>query len=88
MAYVYILESLKSGRYYIGSTTNLEKRIKKHTSGAVHTTRRFLPLRLVFYKEYSDIKEAMRIEYRLKRLKRKDYLKKIVDSGKIFLRDI
>ncbi|MFH1360062.1 MAG: GIY-YIG nuclease family protein [Candidatus Omnitrophota bacterium] len=88
MTYVYILESEKNGRYYIGSTTNIEKRIRKHNEGAVHTTKRFLPVKLVFKKEYSDSKIAQKIEYKLKRLKRKDYLIKIVKSGEINLRNI
>jgi len=86
MASVYILESKKNGRYYIGSATNIEKRVGKHKRGEVHTTKRFLPIELVFKQDYSDIKIAKKIEYKLKRLKRKDYLQKIVKNSLITLR--
>jgi len=32
-AYVYILQSLKNSRFYIGSTTDLNRRLQEHLSG-------------------------------------------------------
>ncbi|MBI2096105.1 MAG: GIY-YIG nuclease family protein, partial [Candidatus Taylorbacteria bacterium] len=32
MFYVYVLRSLKNGRFYIGCTNNLERRIFEHNS--------------------------------------------------------
>ena len=78
MAYVYILESLRDGRYYIGSTKDLEKRLKHHKSGFTHSTKRFGGVKLVFAQRYNSLEEARFIERRLKQLKRKDYLKKII----------
>ena len=81
MAYVYILEGLKDGRYYIGSALHLEKRIRHHKAGGTPTTRRFGGVNLVFAQEHRTLIEARRIEQKLKRLKRKDYLKKIIQDG-------
>jgi tRNA/rRNA methyltransferase/putative endonuclease len=39
MAWVYILRG-KSGRHYIGSTDDLERRLAEHQRGSNHTTRR------------------------------------------------
>jgi predicted GIY-YIG superfamily endonuclease len=39
MAWVYILRG-QSGRHYIGSTDNMERRIAEHQRGNNHTTRR------------------------------------------------
>ena len=39
MAWVYILESA-SGRFYIGSTTDLDRRVGEHRRGHTHTTTR------------------------------------------------
>ena len=36
MYYVYLIESLKDGRYYIGQTNNLEERLKYHNRGNVN----------------------------------------------------
>ncbi len=40
MAWVYILRGA-SGRYYIGSTENLARRLAEHQRGSNHTTRRW-----------------------------------------------
>jgi len=81
MAYVYILESIKDGRYYIGSTVDLEKRLKHHIGGFTPSTKRLGETRLVFKQYYSILREARYIEKRLKNLKRKDYIRKIIEEG-------
>ncbi len=69
MAYVYILRG-SSGRHYIGSTENLERRISEHLRGAVHTTARLgNNLQLICHKELSSTQEARLLERKLKRLK-------------------
>ena len=55
MAYVYILQSQKTGKYYIGSTKDLQERLKRHFSGDVSYTRLHLPLSFVFCKQYSNL---------------------------------
>lgn len=80
MAYVYILESLKDNRYYIGSTINLKERLKHHKGGFTPSTKRFGGVKLVFSQYFVSLREARYIERRLKNLKRKDYLKKIVED--------
>jgi len=84
-SYVYILQG-SPDRYYIGSTNDLERRIKQHMSGHTHTTRRIGKFKLVFSQEYQNLKDARKIERRLKRMKRKDYIDKIVKKGRITLR--
>ncbi len=81
MSFVYILKSDKNDRYYIGSTDNYKKRISQHNSGNVTFTRNIRPLKLVLVQEYSNIKQARKIEKRLKALKRRDYIDKIVKDG-------
>ena len=83
MAFVYILKSLVDGRFYIGSTINLQQRLIHHFSGATPTTKRFGKIELVLSQEYKTLKEARRVESRLKKLKRKDYIEKIVSDGYI-----
>ena len=86
MAFVYILRSLQKGRLYIGSTINLEQRLKHHFGGFTPSTKRFGEIKLVLSQEYATLKQAGLIEKKLKRLKRKDYIEKIVKDGKINLR--
>ncbi len=79
-AFVYILKN-EEGKYYIGSTVDLEKRVRDHVSGFTPSTKRMGKLTLVFSQEYTMLLEARRIEYKLKRLKRRDYIEQIVLNG-------
>lgn len=80
--FVYILKS-ESNKYYIGSTIDLEKRLNQHKQGHTHSTKRMGNIEMVFSQKYPSLLEARRIEYRLKKLKRKDYIEKIVKEGYI-----
>jgi putative endonuclease len=80
---VYILESQKSGIYYVGSTDNIDRRIKEHNLGKVISTRNMRPWRVKIFIECATLTEARSSEYRLKKYKRKDILNKIIND-KIF----
>ena len=81
MPYVYILEGEENGRYYIGSTLDIKKRICHHQGGHTPSTSKFGKLKIVFTQEYETLIEARNIERKLKKIKRKDYLFKIIESG-------
>lgn len=83
MSWVYILKSLKDGRYYVGSTTDLARRFAEHSRGDVRSTKAFLPFQLVFKQEFSTYAQARRLELRLKKYKRRDFLEKIIRDGEI-----
>jgi len=69
MAWVYILRGA-SGRFYFGSTDNLERRLAEHRRGSNHTTRRFGgAIELVASRELPSIVEARKLETSLKRKK-------------------
>ena len=57
MHYVYILRSQADGRYYYGSTADLEKRLKAHNFGRVRSTKARRPFTL-HYVERMTAKEA------------------------------
>jgi predicted GIY-YIG superfamily endonuclease len=80
---VYILRSLKTKQYYVGSALNFERRFQEHSSGQVRATKYILPLELVFKQEFATAKEARQIEYRLKRKKSRVIIEKIIAEGKI-----
>ena len=63
MAHTYILEC-SDGRYYVGSTTNLEIRLWQHNNdpdGPIYTRRR-RPVRPVWAAEFDSIIEAFEYE--------------------------
>jgi putative endonuclease len=60
--YVYILESLKDGKRYIGYTKDLRKRLEEHNSGKNTSTKYRTPFKLVYYEACLDIEDAKRRE--------------------------
>jgi len=81
MYWTYILESLKTGKYYIGSTNNLERRLLEHNRGKNHFSKCGKPWKLIYKKEFSTRKEAIKFEKYLKSLKKRKYLFKITIAG-------
>ena len=74
MNYVYILRC-SDNSLYTGWTNNLEKRLKVHASGkGAKYTKARLPIELVYFEEFEDKIEAMRREYVIKQLTRKEKL--------------
>ncbi|MEK7113744.1 MAG: GIY-YIG nuclease family protein [Patescibacteria group bacterium] len=80
MPFVYILKS-EDGRYYIGSTTDLVKRLEHHKGGFTPSTKRMGNLDIVLKQEYKSLSEARKTELKLKKLKRHDYIDSIVKDG-------
>ena len=66
MFYVYILKSLKDKQTYIGSTSDLERRIEEYNSGKVISTKPRLPMKLLYYEAYLSEKDARHREHNLK----------------------
>ena len=57
-AYMYILKC-NDNTYYIGSTKNLEYRIEQHNNGeGSEYTKHRLPVKLVYFEECLNIKDA------------------------------
>ena len=52
MYYVYVLQSLKDKKLYIGYTANLRRRLKEHKHGGSESTKKRLPFRLIFYEAF------------------------------------
>lgn len=75
---VYVLKSLINGRFYTGSTNNLERRLKEHNSGYSKYTRSTSPYELIYKEVYSTRLEARRRELFLKTGKGRRLLKDLV----------
>lgn len=83
--YVYILRSLRNNRFYIGSTTNVDRRFHQHNVGSVRATRNIRPLNLELSQKFDNISLTRKIEQRLKKFKRRDFIEKIIKDGVIRL---
>ena len=80
--YVYILECSDS-TYYVGITTNLNRRLARHNSGkGAKYTRGRTPVRLKAYFEVETRSEALKLEILLKKRNRKQK-SLIIENGGI-----
>ena len=71
--FVYILKSESSGRFYIGHTDNVQRRIAQHNDPLYHgskTTKRFAgPWSLVYSESFESRSDAMSRELQIKKWK-------------------
>lgn len=74
--YLYILQSLKDGKFYTGITRDLRKRVKEHNSGKNISTKHRRPFRLIYYEAYFLRSDAEARERYLKTSMGKRVLKK------------
>ena len=75
---VYILQSETSARYYIGSTADLAKRVKRHNANRNKSTRLQGPWRVVYEEDFPTRQDAYRREMEIKNYKGGIAFKKIV----------
>ncbi len=70
--YTYMVEC-KDGSYYTGWTNHLEKRIQDHNNGkGAKYTKAKRPVTLVYYETFATKEEAMKREYAIKQMNRKE----------------
>ncbi len=71
MNYTYIVRC-NDNSLYTGWTNNLEKRIEMHNTGkGAKYTKSRRPVELVYYEEFEEKEDAMRREYAIKKMTRK-----------------
>ncbi|PIR45516.1 MAG: excinuclease ABC subunit C [Candidatus Vogelbacteria bacterium CG10_big_fil_rev_8_21_14_0_10_50_13] len=77
MFYVYLLENQDDKSWYIGYSSDLRKRLKRHQQGdGARTTSRKKNWRLVYYESYFNQQDAKGRERFLKSGSGRRYLKK------------
>jgi len=75
MNYVYVLKSIKDNKLYIGSTSDIAKRIKSHNSGKVRSTKSRRPLELVYTESCNSVTASRKRENFLKSGQGRKWLK-------------
>jgi len=63
--FFYILECSDKG-YYYGSTSNLKERLERHNKGYVSSTQHRRPVKLVYFEEFTNKRDALRRERQFK----------------------
>ena len=69
MAFAYILQSETTGRFYVGSTNDLDRRLSEHARNHTPSTRNRSPWKLVYQEAFPSLPEARRRESEIKRWK-------------------
>ncbi len=80
MYHVYVLRSDRSNRSYIGSTSDLKRRVEEHNAGLATATKHWGPWELVYTEEHPNRGSAMRRERHLKTGRGRDELKRLLES--------
>jgi putative endonuclease len=88
MYYVYIMASHKNGTTYIGMTNNLQRRVFEHREKVLDGyTKQNRVIRLVYYEEYADVRDAITREKRMKKWNR-PWKIELVEKGNPEWRDL
>ena len=61
MTGVYIIKSVKNSRYYIGSTIDIDRRLKEHNSGKVFSTKGNIPWELKIFLNCDNILKYFKV---------------------------
>jgi putative endonuclease len=69
MPAVYILQSQSTHQFYVGSTTELPRRLSEHARGHSLATRGRGPWDLVYKEDFENLADARRRELEIKRWK-------------------
>ena len=62
MIKVYVLQSELYGRYYVGLTNDLARRLKEHNQGKMKYTKAYRPWKVVYQEDCMDYEAARRRE--------------------------
>jgi putative endonuclease len=73
--YVYVLQSDRDRKFYVGYTNNIKRRLEEHNKGLVGCTERRYPMRLIYWEGCLNQQDATRREKYLKTSWGKRYIK-------------
>jgi putative endonuclease len=74
----YILFSFKLNKYYVGSTPDIERRLKEHNRGKEKFTKTGLPWKLVYVEKFENLTEARGREHYIKKMKSRKFIENLI----------
>ncbi len=80
MFYVYIIYSDSADKYYVGYTTDLEKRLIEHNSGISKFTSRCSDWEIKYTESFTDRESAIQREKEIKNKKSRKYIEWLISS--------
>ena len=79
--FVYVLQSEKNGRYYIGYSSDIQTRLATHNAGSVKATRNLRPWKLMYTEQHPDATSARKREWALKKMKSRIAIERLISSS-------
>ncbi|MFM2305653.1 MAG: hypothetical protein RLZZ367_322 [Bacteroidota bacterium] len=79
MAYLYILYSESTDKYYVGATNDLDERLRRHQLDNDKYTSKGKPWVLVYKEEYPTKADAMKREREIKAKKSRKYIEYLIE---------
>ncbi len=80
--YTYILRSVSTGRFYVGHSANLAKRIAEHNNNRTSAIKNRGPWELIYSEEFSSRAEASRRERQIKRMKSHRWIEQLARASR------
>ena len=81
MFFVYILQSDFDNSFYIGYTTNLERRLQEHNEGKSRYTSKKIPWQLKYHENFNNKTDALKREHFLKKQRNRKFYQKLINSS-------
>ena len=78
MYYVYVLKSIFHDRLYIGSTQDIQQRLRSHNAGKTKSIKAYIPFQLIYSESYEQKKDAL---IREKQIKNSGKIRKELKQG-------
>ena len=80
MYYVYILQSEQDASFYIGYTSNIERRLEEHNEGKSRYTSKKTPWKIVYSEAFEEKSDAIKRERFLKKQKSRTFYLRLIDD--------
>ena len=78
---IYVIQSIKHWKYYIGYSEDIHKRLQYHNLWKVKSTKPYTPYKIIYSEEYKTKTEALKREKELKKMKGNSRFKSIILAG-------
>jgi putative endonuclease len=80
MIAVYIIFSENLNKYYVGSTSDLERRILEHNRGKEKFTKTGVPWKIVYVEDFEELIEARKRELYIKKQKSRKFIEHLINK--------
>ncbi len=79
-SHCYILFSEKLNKYYVGSTSDIVRRLGEHNRGKEKFTSTGIPWKLIYKESFEELKQARQRELYIKKMKSRKFIETLVGS--------